>query len=91
MSRNPAEEARAHRAEARRRTWGAIERVPAGEDKGPVHAERSMEERIARLWELTARVWAFGGRTIQDVPRGEWPTEVFEIDHGRCDATGRLP
>ena len=55
---------------------------PAGRDKPALHEGLSREERLARLWHVTVRAWAFVGGPIHRVPRREWPIETFEIDYG---------
>jgi hypothetical protein len=43
----------------------------------------SVEQRLAAMIRLCRRQWEASGREIVQLPRNEWPGEVFEIAHDR--------
>lgn len=39
--------------------------------------QRSLEERVAAVWELSARAWALTGRPLPDYARGAIPGKLL--------------
>lgn len=66
------------RARARRNNFpGSV--VEAGEEKPPLYLDLSLIERIAQLTALNARNAALSGCVPSNIPRSQWPGEIFQI------------
>lgn len=50
--------------------------------KPNLYATLSLDERFARMSSLCRTQWEASGRVITQLPRSEWPGEVFRIGHG---------
>ena len=70
------------RKQARAR-W-PVRRFPLGQE--PLTDERdgsSVDERIALVWTLTRRQWAFAGLRIATMPRSRMPGRVIRLSDDR--------
>src|SRR6478752_4463534 len=67
--------ARAARTAARR-SWPIRVYKLGEEPPEDLSATTTAEERLAMMWPLTLRVWAFTGRPLPDYPRSETPIRV---------------
>jgi hypothetical protein len=81
------EDPRRLRAEQRRETW-AGEVVRAGTPKPLLWTDMTVEQRVTAMARLCRSQWTASGRTIVELPRDQWPGEVFEVQHGRRRAAG---
>lgn len=72
-------EDRDKRAQARRQGYpGSV--VRSGQDKPALYAQLTLLERLAHQTALVARQAALSGQQIVELPRSQWPGEVFKID-----------
>jgi hypothetical protein len=74
------------RAEQRHKTWTG-EVVRAGTPKPSLWSELTVEQRLTAMTRLCRSQWTASGRELIELPRDQWPGEVFEVQHGR-DRTG---
>jgi hypothetical protein len=65
--------ARALRAEERR---GKVTLQRGSLDDPPPRGETPLE-RLLAIWPLTLQVYMFAGKSVERLPRGEWPGEVI--------------
>lgn len=71
------ENERRRRAAARREYPGEV--VLAGAPKPPLYDRLTPAERFARMLELCSAQWQANGRDIVQLPRADWPGEIFRI------------
>jgi hypothetical protein len=81
------EDARRLRTEQRRKMWTA-EVVRALTPKPALWAGMTVEQRLTAMTRLCRSQWTASGREIIELPRDQWPGEVFEVEHGRSRVTG---
>jgi hypothetical protein len=70
------------RAEQRYQTWTG-EVVRAGTPKPSLWRELTVEQRLTAMTRLCRSQWTASGRELIEIPRDQWPGEVFEVQHGR--------
>jgi hypothetical protein len=75
------EDSRKLRAEQRRKKWTG-EVVRAGAPKPSLWAGMTVEQRLTAMTRLCRSQWTASGREIIELPRDQWPGEVFEVQHG---------
>jgi len=71
-------DARAARAEARRRWAGRVTAPSAAPDE--LLLGRSPSERVAMVWALTLDAWAMTGRPLPSYRRSEAPGRIVRLD-----------
>jgi len=70
----------ARRARAKLRGSMPGEVVRSGAIKPNLYASLSPAERFAQMSQLCRAQWEASGRVITDLPRAQWPGEVFRIE-----------
>lgn len=80
MSASSEKEARERRAAARRATWDIGEVAQLGDPRPGLYEGLSVEERLRAMTALCEAQWRASGGVIREIPRSEWPGEVFAIE-----------
>ncbi len=78
MRESSNDQARRDRAKLRAQMPGEV--VSSGAAKPNLYAALTVSERFAQMSQLCRAQWEASGRVINDLPRSQWPGEVFRIE-----------